>query len=160
MGSGLGPGPGLCAGETPQETGLAKWPPFPFSSLGHECAVSLPEAAQGGRPPCGALSAPGRCPQTLRGQGWAGCAIIKWVACACACVWTGGGEQSRTPHSTCLPVVGTAHEIGVLSLCGILNAIILPVSARPTMTDQPRPKSLPGIIPALLMGKRRPREVE
>lgn len=72
MGSGLGPGPGLCAGETPQETGLAKWPPFPFSSLGHECAVSLPEAAQGGRPPCRALSAPGWCPQTPRGQGWAG----------------------------------------------------------------------------------------
>lgn len=72
MGSGLGPSPGLCAGETPQETGLAKWPPFPFSSLGHDCAVSLPEEAQGGRLPFGALSAPGWCPQTLRGQGWAG----------------------------------------------------------------------------------------
>nr|XP_035922385.1 uncharacterized protein LOC118519187 [Halichoerus grypus] len=108
MGSGLGPGPGLCAGETPQETGLAKWPPFPFSSLGHECAVSLPEAAQGGRPPCRALSAPGWCPQTLRGQGWAGaCWESRWPVCVCACMGR-VGEQSRTSLSTCLPVVGAA----------------------------------------------------
>lgn len=110
MGSGLGPSPGLCAGETPQETGLAKWPPFPFSSLGHECAVSLPEAAQGGWPPCRALSAPGWCPQTLRGQGWAGaCWESGWPVSVC--VRTGGvREQSRTSVSTCLPVVGATSS--------------------------------------------------
>lgn len=133
MGSGLGPSPGLCAGETPQETGLAKWPPFPFSSLGHDCAVSLPEEAQGGRLPFGASSAPGWCPQTLRSQGWAG---ARWDSGrpVYMCVYRGWG----TEQDICSPVsqwwappdLGT----GILPVSGVLISIILLVSSWFLMT--------------------------
>lgn len=39
-GSGLGCSLGLFVGETPQETSLAKWPPFPFWSLGRICCLT------------------------------------------------------------------------------------------------------------------------
>lgn len=108
MGSGLGPGPGLCAGETPQEMSLAKWPPFPFSSLGHECAVSLPEAAQGGWLPCGASPAPSWRLQTLRGQGWAG-AWWERVTGMRVCAYREGTKQDIPRR---LSRSGERHQIG------------------------------------------------
>lgn len=130
MGSGLGWVPGLCTGETPQETGLAKWPPFPFSSLGHDCAVSLPEEAQGGRPPFWALSASGWCPQTLRRQGWTGPNGKVGGQGMCVFVYgeTGGTEptfQWWTP-----PDLGAE----VLPVYSVLISISLPVSAWFVMT--------------------------
>lgn len=99
------PHPGLCTGETPQETGLAKWPPFPFSSLGHDCAVSLPEEAQGGWPPFEAFSVPGWCPQALRRQDWTepnGKVGDSWM---CVCLWGDGGCDRA-----CLPGVDTTRS--------------------------------------------------
>lgn len=125
----LWPRPGLCAGETPQETGLAKWPPFPFLSLGHECAVSLPEAAQGGWPPCGAPSVLSWFPQTLRGPDWA---RTQWVSglLVYVCVYMRGGRQSRTSLSTCLlKEDDTRSGTGGRPVCGVLISTFFPVSA-------------------------------
>lgn len=134
MGSGLGPVLGLCTGETPQETGLAKWPPFPFSSLGHDCAVSLPEEAQGGRPPSGALSAPGWCPQALRRQGWPGHDEKVGGQCMCVCPWGDWGAEPVSQWWT-RPDLGA----GVLPMCGVLISIFLPVSAWFVMIAQLHP---------------------
>lgn len=130
MGSGLGPIPGLCTGETPQETGLAKWPPFPFSSLGHDCAVSLPEEAQGGWPPFEAFSVAGWCPQALRRQGWTEPNGKVGDSCMCVCLWGDWGCDRACP-----PGVDTTRSgCGGPTPCGVLIFIFLPVSVWSVMT--------------------------
>lgn len=82
-GSGLGRSLGLFVGETPQETSLAKWPPFPFWSLGRICCLTS-GGNWGGWSACN----PGLPPdpkETEVGWGWG---LLGRRGSVCVCVYT------------------------------------------------------------------------
>jgi hypothetical protein len=116
-GSGLGCSLGLFVGETPQETSLAKWPPFPFWSLGRICCLTS-GGDWGGWSACG----PGLPPEPKETEvdwGWRLCVCV----CVCVCKHAYWGRHIRISQSLFLiPQTSVMPDLDVKST-------VLPVTA-------------------------------